>query len=387
MLLKPIGGKNFLHQNMKHNQAYTIPLSKPSLTDADWKEVKKCFDSTWISSKSPWVEDFEEAFAAKVSHTKYAISVNSGTSALIASLIALGVGRGDEVILPTFTMVATLSAVIMVGATPVLVDCISSNDWNMDAEKIEAVITKKTKAIIVVHIYGYCSDMRRLIDIASKHKIHLIEDAAEAMGSEYMNKQLGSFGITGCYSLYSNKIITTGNGGMVVTNNQTIANLIKKVRFFDFGEFEHFVHKRIGYNFALSGIQAALGLSQVRRFKTLLASRHQINRWYKQQLSKHHHIKMLNPINGLLPNYWFPAIILENHYQKVRVVAQLNESRIETRSFFCPMHLQPAFNGLFSKDNFPLSEYLYGRGILLPSYMGLKQSEVQLITDIIKRNI
>jgi perosamine synthetase len=371
---------------MSSNQTYTIPLSKPFLRRSDWKEIKACFDSTWISSKSPWVEHFEDAFASTVSHTKYAVSVNSGTSALIASLLALGIGRGDEVILPTFTMVATLSAVIMVGATPVLVDSVASDDWNMDIDKVEELITHKTKAIIAVHIYGYSCDMQRLMEIGQRNKLHIIEDAAEAMGSEYNNRRLGSYGVVGCFSLYSNKIITTGNGGMIVTNDQSIANLLKKVRFFDFGEFEHFVHNRVGYNFALSGIQAALGLSQVRQFTTLLSSRQRINGWYRRSFSKYSHIKMLDPIDGLMPNYWFPAIMIENQEKKQRIISRLEEHRIETRSFFCPMHMQPAFEGMFSAMTYPHSEDLYGRGILLPSYKQLKRSEVQLISDIIVKS-
>ena len=252
---------------------YKIPISKPHLTSDDFNEIKKCFDSSWVSSKSPWVENFEIEFAKKVSKTKYAVAVNSGTSALFLSLKALGIGKGDEVIIPTFTMIATVNAVEWVGATPVLVDSISETNWNMDPKEVRKKITNKTKAIIPVHIYGYMCRMNEITKIAKENNLHVIEDAAEAMGSELDNKRAGSFGDVGCFSLYVNKTITAGNGGMISTNSKKIANKLKQLRFFDFNEGEHFKHNIVGYNLVMSGLQAALGLSQVRRFEKLLTKR------------------------------------------------------------------------------------------------------------------
>ena len=196
---------------------YKIPISRPNLTADDFIEIKKCFDSTWISSKSPWVDKFESEFAKKVSGTKYAVSVNSGTSALFLALKALGIGPGDEVIIPTLTMIATVNAVSLTGAKSVVVDSRSRDDWNIDPSQIEKKITPKTKAILPVHLYGYSCEMEEITRIAKKHHIFVVEDAAEAMGALYRGKQVGGLGDVSCFSLYANKIMTTGNGGMVAT--------------------------------------------------------------------------------------------------------------------------------------------------------------------------
>lgn len=360
-----------------------IPISKPNLTKNDFLELKKCFDSSWISSKSPWVNKFEEAFARKISGTKYAVAVNSGTSALFLALKALGIGPGDEVILPTLTMIATVNAITWVGAIPVLVDSASKNDWNVDPKKIEEKITKKTKAIMPVHIYGYPCNMDKINSIAKKHKLYIIEDTAEAMGTLYKGKSAGGYGDISCFSLYANKIITTGNGGMVCTNNEKIYRLIKKLEFFDFDERTHFEHNIIGYNLVLSGLQASLGCSQVKRFDQLLEKRREIFRWYRENLKSKNIGFIISPKENN-PNYWFPAIIAKTPLLKQKIIKSLNRNGVETRSFFLPIHLQPAYKKLFNGQNYPISEYFFERGLLLPSYFDLSLSEVSYICKMIK---
>ena len=363
-----------------------IPLSQPNLDNRDFLEIKKCFDSTWISSKSPWVKKFEEAFANKISQTKYAVAVNSGTSALFLSLKALNIKEGDEVIIPSFTMIATVNAITWVGAKPVLVDCQSKDDWNMNVNQMEKKINSKTKAIIPVHIYGYVSNIEEVVRIAKKHHLMVIEDAAEAMGAVYNKKNAGSFGDASCFSLYTNKIITTGNGGMVATNDKNIYELVKKLVFFDFNKKVHFKHNLVGYNLVLSGLQSALGYSQIKKFSRLLKKRQLIYSWYKNFLTNDRSIRFIVPNPKNNPNYWFPAIIVENYLIKNKIIQALNENKIETRNFFMPINIQPVYKTMFTNQSYPIAEYFYKYGILLPSYYELSKKEVRYISNIIITN-
>ncbi len=365
---------------------YIIPLSKPYLTKNDLNEIKKCFNSSWISSKSPKVEEFEKLFAEKVSQTKYAVAVNSGTSALFLALKVLGIGPGDEVIIPTFTMIATVNAVDWVGAKPVLVDCRSIDDFNIDTSFLEKKITKKTKAIIPVHIYGYPCDMEAINRLAKKYHLYVIEDAAEAMGTKYKGKNIGGLGDISCFSLYSNKIITTGNGGMVATNNKTWYLTLKQLCFFDRNEKDHFTHRIIGYNLVMSGLQAALGLSQLRRFERMVANRKKIFNWYRQYLPKRG-VRFVTTCHKQEPNYWFPALIFSDKEMKERVWKKMEKEGIETRVFFRPVHMQPIYKHFFEAKRYPNAEYFYERGLLLPSFFGLTKPQVKHICRLIEENL
>jgi len=366
---------------------YKIPLSQPCLTQDDFQELKKCFDSTWISSKSPWVEKFERLFAQRVSKTKYAVAVNSGTSALFLTLKALRIVAGHEVILPTFTMIAAINAVVWAGAKPVLVDCCSYSDWNLSVDEIEKKITSKTKAIIAVHTYGYPCQIDRIKMIAKKHNLYLIEDAAEAMGSVYKGKTAGSFGDLSCFSLYANKIITTGNGGMVASNNKKLYKLIRQISFFDYNPKLHFTHRIFGYNLVLSGLQASLGVSQIRRLDRLLFKRKKTFSWYVKYLGENKNAYFLKPTKSQSPSFWFPALIFSNYATKERVRQVLEKEGVETRPFFRPIHLQPLYKNTFNKESFPKAEYFYQRGLLLPSFFDLKEKTVRSIINIVINNL
>ena len=362
-----------------NNMDYKIPLSKPYLSSEESKAVQSCITSTWISSKSPWIDTFEKMYARYVSKTKYAASVNSGTSALFLALKALNIGPGDEVILPTFTMIATVNAVVWTGATPVLVDSASKEDWNMDVDEVKRKITKKTKAIMPVHIYGYMCDMEPLQALAKKHNLHIIEDAAEAMGSEYKGKRAGSFGTLACFSLYANKIITTGNGGMVCTNSKELYGLIKKLAFFDFNEKTHFKHLLFGYNLVLSGIQGALGSAQVRKFDVLVAKRRKIYEWYSKYI-KGNDVHLMPVPENQKPNFWFPAVVFGSASKMTQAKKLLEKRKIETRDFFIPMHRQPIYKGCFEENAFPIADYYMNHGLLLPSYHELTKNEIKTIS-------
>lgn len=363
---------------------FKIPISKPNLTKGDFLEIKKCFDSTWISSKSPWVGKFEKQFAKKISKTRYAVAVNSGTSALFLALKALRIGVDDEVILPSLTMIATINAITWTGAKPVLIDSTSKFDWNINPEKIEGKISKKTRAIMPVHLYGYPCYMDKITAIAKKYKLFVIEDAAEAMGTTYKGKTVGSLSDISCFSLYSNKIITTGNGGMACTDNKNLSILIKKLEFFDYNIETHFKHKIIGYNLVLSGLQAALGLSQIKRFDRRLKIRRKIFAWFKQ-IIKNEDFRFLIPSKNSNPNYWFPALIAKDGVFKKKLVKALIENGIETRDFFLPIHIQPVYKDRFKDENYPISEYFFRQGLLLPSYFDLSEKEVDSISQIINK--
>lgn len=363
--------------------SYIIPLSKPFLSHEEMQEVGKCIQSSWISSKSPHISAFEKLYAQNVSKTKYAASVNSGTSALFLALKALGIGKGDEVILPTFTMIATINAIVWAGATPVLVDCASLTDWNMSVIEIEQKITHRTKAIMPVHIYGYMCDMGAINKIAKKHKIYVIEDAAEAMGSEYRSKRAGSLSIISCFSLYANKIITTGNGGMVCTNNRKLYELVKKLSFFDFNEKTHFKHLLFGYNLVLSGIQSALGVAQVKKFKILINKRRLVYDWYAKHLNFSSKVWIMpKPLNQL-PNYWFPGILCKKTTLKTKIRNMLERESVETREFFIPAHRQPVYKRIFDSEKFPNADYFTAYGLLLPSFYEMNEQNVITITNII----
>lgn len=363
----------------------SIPISQPHLTKEDNLEINRCFASSWISSKSPWVGEFEKTFAKKVSKTSYAIATNSGTSALFLALKALGIGPEDEVIVPTFTMIATVNAVVWAGARPVLVDCTSKNDWNINSDDIEKKITKRTKAIIPVHIYGYVCQMDKIRRIAEKNKLFIIEDAAEAMGSVYQGKNAGSFSDAACFSLYANKIITTGNGGVIATNNRRIYQMIKRISFFDFNRKGHFNHELIGYNMVLSGLQAALGTSQLERFDKLLSKRRKIFELYFKNLKFYRQAHFIISNKDQQPNYWFPALVFLNKKIRNKVAKVLEEKQIETRLFFKPIHQQIAYEQIADNKKFPIADYFYERGLLLPSFYDLEEKQIMRISSIIKK--
>lgn len=363
---------------------YLIPLSQPDISQRDIKLVTDCLRTSWISSKSPLVDRFEKKFADIVTKTKFAAAVNSGTSALFLALKALNIQKDDEVIIPAFTMVATINAVLWAGGRPVLVDCIK-NDWNIDVNEIEKKITKKTKIILPVHIYGYPCNLEKILDLARKHNLFVVEDAAEAMGSLYKQRPVGGFGTLSCFSLYSNKLITTGNGGIICTNDKKLYQRIQKLRFFDYNEKSHFTHHLLGYNLTLTGLQASLGISQLDRFSSFLKKRRLIFSWYKTFLASVKVIKIINHDSSFAPNYWFPAVIFKSEKARNKAKNNLQKQGIETRIFFKPMHRQPVFLKYFAGENYPLADYFSAHGLLFPSYHSLTKKMVgKICSSLIK---
>jgi perosamine synthetase len=319
---------------------------------------------------------------------KFGIAVSNGSVALDTSVIALELGPGDEVIVPSFTIICCASAITRVGAKPVLVDC-DPLTWNMEVSQIEAKITPKTKAIMVVHIYGLPVDMDPVIALAEKYNLKIIEDAAEEHGQHYKGKPIGSFGDISCFSFYPNKHITTGEGGMIATNNPQLAEKCRSLRNLCFKAEKRFVHDELGYNYRMTNIQAALGLAQLERMDEFVAKKREIGRRYTELLRGVKGIQLpLEKGNGADNIYWVYGIVLdrETPFDAQQAMTKLGEKQIGTRPFFWPMHEQPVFKKmrLFENEKYPVSENIARRGFYLPSGTALKLSDVDIVCDALK---
>ncbi len=364
----------------------TIPVASPNLSKKARKYLMKAFDSTWISSKGKFIEKFEYEFAKKVSKTKYAFGVNSGTSALHLALASLGITRGDEVILPTFTMIATANAISYCGATPIFVDS-QKDTWNIDVSKIEEKITKKTKAILIVHLYGLSADMDPILKLAKKYKLWVIEDNAEAIGGEYKNKRLGSIGDVSAFSLYANKTITTGEGGVVATDNPEIAERIELLKHHAFSKGKHFWHTMIGYSYAMTNLQAAIGVEQLEKFETFVKKKCWIGEKYSQLLKNISGIILPSTPDYAKHVYWMYGILVNEKklgLSRDQVRKKLANHGIETRSFFVPLHFQPIYFEEEGLQRYPVANRLCKNGLYLPSSTELSTKQIQYITSIIQ---
>ncbi len=366
-----------------NRKAKIIPVSEPLLSGNEIKYLKDCIKTGWISSLGGYVEKFEKGFS-KFCQTKYAVSVNSGTSALHLALVSLGIGKGDEVIIPSFTMVSTANAVVYQGAKPVLVDS-ENKTFGIDPDKIEKKITKKTKAIIVVHIYGHPARMDEILKIARKYKLYVIEDAAEAHGAEYKGKKVGSIGDVGCFSFYGNKIITTGEGGMLVTGNKRLKEKAEYLRDLAFSKERHFWHKELGFNYRMSNLQAAVGFAQLEKIKYLISIKRKNASFYNKLLGGIAGI-ILPPEEKYAKNvFWMYAVLVNKDFgiSRDELRVKLAKKGIETRIFFIPMHLQPIYSKI-CRDSYPVAEGLCRQGLYLPSGFSLKRNQIKFIADSIR---
>ena len=360
-----------------------IPVSSPLFAGNELKYLTHCIKSGWVSCLGGYVTKFEEKFAAYCG-VKYGVSVSSGTTALHLALAALGIGKGDEVILPAFTMVSTANAVAYQGARPVLVDS-QRDTFNLDPDKIEEKITKRTKAIIAVHIYGHPADMDRIMKIAHGHKLSVVEDAAEAHGAEYKGRKAGSIGDIGVFSFYGNKIITTGEGGMLVSNNKRLKERAEYLRDLAFSAERHFWHKELGFNYRMSNLQSAVGLAQLERIEDLIAIKRGNAKLYCRYLRDVPGITLPKEAASARSVYWMFWVLLEDDFgvSKDELRKRLARRGIETRNFFIPMHLQPVY-AKKCKGRFPISEELCRKGLYLPSGFNLKEKDIRFIAQSIK---
>jgi len=364
-----------------------IPVNEPLLNGNEKKYLVDCIDSGWISSEGPYVSQFEEQLAARVGR-KYGIAVCNGSVAIDAAVLALGIGQGHEVIMPTFTIISCAAAVIRAGATPVLVDA-DPQTWNMDVSQIEAKITPKTRAIMVVHIYGLPVDMDPVLEIAKKHGLKVIEDAAEMHGQTYKGRPCGSFGNISTFSFYANKHITTGEGGMIVTDDEELAEKCRALRNLCFVPGKRFLHYELGFNYRMTNLQAAMGVAQLERLDEFLSIKRRMGATYTRLLNDIEQITLPIEQTGYAENvYWVYGIMVKPGFDldADMLMAALGKEKIGTRPFFWNMHEQPVFNemGLFLNERYPVAEQMARMGFYVPSGMALTDDQLETVAEKLK---
>ncbi len=364
-----------------------IPVNEPLLNGNEKKYLAECIDTGWISSEGPFVKKFEQLFSQRVNR-KFGVAVANGSVAIDTAVTALGIVKGDEVIMPAFTIISCAAAVVRVGAIPVLVDA-DPVTWNMDVRQIEEKITPRTKAIMVVHIYGLPVDMDTVMAIARKHNIAVIEDAAEMHGQTYKGKPCGSFGDISTFSFYPNKHITTGEGGMVVTDNALLDERSRSLRNLCFMPHKRFVHEELGWNFRMTSLQAALGLAQLERLDEFVQRKRAMGKLYTELLDGLTMIQLPAAKTDYAENiYWVYGIVLNDEvpFDALSMMSTLSKSNIGTRPFFWPMHEQPVFQkmGLFTNERYPVAERIARRGFYVPSGMALTHEQIRTVSQTIK---
>jgi perosamine synthetase len=355
------------------------PVAETRLVGNERRYLNECVDTNWISSRGPFIERFETAFARECG-TRHAVACANGTVALHLAMAALGIGPGDEVIVPAFTMIASANAARYTGATVRLVDA-EDEFCNIDSDRIEAAITPATRAIVVVHVYGHPARMDAIQRIASKHGLDVIEDAAEAHGAELDGARVGGLGRVSTFSFYANKIVTTGEGGMVCTNDPALAALARKLRDHAFSPERHFWHEYLGFNYRMTNLQAAVGLAQVERLDDIVAARRRLAGWYGARLGQVPGIATPRQAPGARSVYWMYAIRVEPAFGASRdeLREALAARGIETRTFFIPIHLQPIYFEQFRGQSFPVAERLCKTGLYLPTSEALGEDDVDWI--------
>ncbi len=361
-----------------------IPVNQPLLDGNEKKYLLECIETGWISSEGPFVTQFEERFATRVGR-RHAVAVCNGTAALDAAVAALDIGPGDEVILPAFTIISCIGQIIRAGGRPVLVDSDAAS-WNLDVSQIAPKITLRTKAIMVVHIYGLPVDMDPILELADRHGLKVIEDAAEMHGQTYKGRPCGSFGDISTFSFYPNKHITTGEGGMIVTDRDDLAERCRSLRNLCFQPQKRFLHKELGWNFRMTNLQAAIGLAQLERLEEFVVRKRHMGRRYTELFSDIPGIQLPLARTEYADNiYWVYGLVLKDEvpFDAAEAMRRLQAEGIGTRPFFWPMHEQPVLQkaGLFSGERYPVSERLARRGFYVPSGLALTDPQMQRVAE------
>lgn len=358
-----------------------IPVAMPVLDEEEVRLVTKTIRSSWISSSGKMIDEFEKSFA-KFCGAKYGVSASNGTTALHLALAALDIGPGDEVIVPAMTFAATANAVAYTGAKPVFVDS-EKETWNIDPDLIKEKITRKTKAILPVHLYGHPADMKRIMAIGRKYNLLIVEDAAEAHGAVVKGKRVGSFGIAGCFSFFANKIITTGEGGMIVTNNKSFANKARKLRDHGASKRRKYHNPWLGFNYRITNMQAAVGVAQMKKIDGIIEKKRKIAGQYKKLLSPLVPDITLPPESDWAKSvFWMYSILIPSGGKMNRdiLIEKLKKKGIETRPFFFPLNKLKRFK---TRERMPVAEELGKTGINLPSSPTLTTLEIDRVCDTI----
>ena len=367
-----------------------IPVNEPLLNGNEKKYLCECIDEGWISSEGSFVKEFEQKMSTAVDR-KYGIAVSNGTAALEVAVQALGIGEGDEVIMPTFTIISCAMAVTKVRAVPVLVDS-DLYTWNMNIDEIEAKITPKTKAIMIVHIYGLPVEGDKILALAKKYNLKVIEDAAQMHGQTYNGKPCGSFGDISTFSFYPNKHITTGEGGMIVTDDEALAERCRMLRNLCFRKDARYVHDEISGNYRFTNLQAAVGLAQLERLEEFVTKKREMGKYYTDELRNIGGLILPIEKTEYADNiYWVYGIVLDKDMKADNKSIQklLTEEGIGSRAFFWCMHEQPVFQkqGMFIKESYPNAEYLARKGFYIPSGLALTKEQMETVVYKVKKVI
>jgi len=378
-----------MKKKLRLNKKTFFPVSMPNVTRKDIISVNKALKAGWISSEGPEVKKFEKNFSKYIGH-KYAVAVSSGTAALEIAIKSLNLKKGDEVIIPNFTIISNALAAIKQDLKIKLIDC-GKFDWNMDISQIKKNISKKTKAIIATHIYNFPLRIDILKKICKKKKIFIIEDTAEVLGQKLNKKLCGSYGDISTFSFYANKQITTGEGGMITTNNKKLYEKSSSLRNLSFGKKDRFNHDDIGWNYRMTNIQASLGISQLKRINQIVKTKHKIGLEYYKRLKSNSNLYIPGIRKKYAKNiYWVVAILILNKELKIdakNMMKKLKAEGIATRPFFWPMHMQKILKkyNISKNTSFPNSNYICKYGLYLPSGLNLKTSEINFICSKINK--
>ena len=363
-----------------------IPLSIPKIEGNEWKYIKECLDTNWVSSAGSYVDKFEIDFAKYLKCEEAVVTMN-GTAALELALRTLNIGEGDEVIVPSMTFISPVNTIRYVGAEPVFID-VCSDTWVMDTNKIEEMITEKTKAIMPIHIYGQPVDMDKVMKIAKKYNLYVIEDATEGLGSKYKGKAVGTIGDIGCFSFNGNKLITTGAGGMLVSNN---TKFTKKAKYLSTQtktilENGAMHHEEIGYNYRMPNILAAMGCAQLEKIDEYIRIKKENAEFYNELLKGIKGIRLIKQECNIENVNWLYSIVLENNFSISRdeLIKKLKNDGIQTRPFFMAVHkMNPYLK--YKCGEMKNTEYVVENGINLPSSISITKEEIELICDKIKK--
>jgi perosamine synthetase len=358
---------------------HTIPIYQPELSGNEKRYVNECLDTSWISSKGRFVGEFEAAFAERIG-AQHASSVCNGTLALHLALLALGIGPGDEVIVPTLTYVASANAISYTGATPVFVDS-RRDTWQMDPDDVRRSITPRTRALLPVHLYGQACPMDELMAIAREHRLFVVEDCAEALGTLYQGRHVGTFGDIAMFSFYGNKTITAGEGGMVVSNDKTLIERARHFRGQGLASHREYWHDVVGYNYRMTNIAAAIGLAQLERADEFIARKRALAGRYAELL-RDCPVTLHQEAPGTVHSHWMVSLLVPSPEQRDPLRQRLAAAGVETRPVFYPVHTMPMYARSYRKHT--VAEDLAWRGMNLPSWPGLSESQLQTITGAIR---
>lgn len=372
-----------------------IPVNEPLLGERELEYVTECVRTGWVSSAGRFIGEFEEGWAAYCGR-RYGVAVSNGTVALQAALACLDLGSEDEVLLPTFTIISCATAVVAAGAVPTLVDC-DPTTWTMDVDQLASRITPRTRAIMPVHIYGHPVDLDPVLELAEHHQLSVIEDAAEAHGAEYLSgrdgpepswHRCGGFGAMSCFSFYANKLVTTGEGGMILTDDEALADRARSLRNLAFQPGRRFYHEELGFNFRLTNLQAALGVAQLERIDQIVSRKRAIATAYESGLAGVPGLALPGEQSWARSVYWMYGIVVdeETGLDAAQLGKRLDDLGIETRPFFLGLHEQPALRrlGLFHGEHYPVAERLARRGLYVPSGLALSDEQVAIVCSAVR---